>query len=156
MTFTKPRNLVLTAVIVGLLAHLGFRVGYGDLPPIPRFTGITFAVLALGELIFGFNLRARINHRPETRPVPPLVAARAVALAKASSIVGAVMVGVWGALLVYRVPDQGVVAAASEDIVTSIIGLVSAGALVGAALWLEYCCKTPNRPDEPDRSNDTG
>lgn len=156
MTFTKPRDLLVTALIVGVLVSLVLRVSYGDLPPVPRFAGGTLGVLALVEAVFAGNLRARIAHRPGTRPVPPLTAARAVALAKASSLAGAVMVGAWGALLVFVVPDLGLVTAASEDLLTAIIGLVCALALVGAGLWLEYCCKTPGGGDESDDEGGAG
>lgn len=154
MTFTKPRDLLLTAVIVGIFVHLGLRIFYGDLPPVPRFAGVTLGVLAVAEAIVAFTLRARINDRAGSRPpVEPLVAARAVSLAKASSIAGSVMVGAWAALLVYVFPNLGVVTAASADLWTAIIGLVCALGLIGAALWLEYCCKTPGGTDESDRSN---
>lgn len=153
MTFTRWRDLVLLAVIVGVLANLLLHIGYGSLPPVPRLTGITLGVLAAVELGVAFNLRARINHKEGTTPVPALTAARAVLLAKASSKAGAVMAGVWAALLVYVVPDLGLVTAASDDAWTSVIGLVCALALVGAALWLEWCCKTPGGSDQSDRPN---
>lgn len=153
MTFTKPRDLLLTAVLVGIVAHLLIRLSYASLPPVPRFAGVTLGVLAVVELVFGFTLRARINDRQRRNPVPPLTAARAVVLAKASSLAGSIMVGAWGALLVYVAPNQGVVTAASADLVTAIVGLVCAFGLIGAALWLEYCCKTPGGNDDADQSS---
>ena len=50
--------------------------------------------------------------RPGTRPVQPLVAARAVLVAKASALAGAIMAGAWAGLLAYVLPRSGDVAAA--------------------------------------------
>jgi hypothetical protein len=80
-------------------------------------------------------------------PVQPLVAARSLALAKASAVVGAVMTGVWAGLLVYVLPRLDFLAAADADARTGTVGVAAALSLVGAALWLEYCCRTPTPPD---------
>ena len=65
------------------------------------------------------QLRDRIRRRPGALPVQPLVAARMLALAKASAVVGAVMVGIWAGLLVYAVPRLGLLAAAGGDTATA-------------------------------------
>lgn len=153
MTFTRWRDLVLLAVICGVLVNLLAHIGYGNLPPVPRLTGSSLGVLAIVEAAFTFNLRARIKHKSGTTPVPALTAARAVLVAKASSKAGAAMVGAWAGLLVYVLPDVGLVTAASDDTWTSVIGLVCALALVGAGLWLEWCLRTPGGSDESDRTN---
>ncbi|MEJ7702793.1 MAG: DUF3180 family protein [Geodermatophilaceae bacterium] len=49
---------------------------------------LSLAVLAVVEFVLGAQLRSRIGRRPGTAPVLPLIAARAVALAKATSLVG--------------------------------------------------------------------
>lgn len=138
------------AVVAAVLVHLVVRVAYGALPPLPTLAGITLLVLAVIELVLGFNLRARINRKEGTSPVQPLTAARAVALAKASSLVGAIMVGAWAGVLGYVLPRRSDLAAAANDTPSAAIGVVCSAALVGAALWLEYCCKTPKGPDEED------
>lgn len=147
MTPTRPRDLLaaglLTAVVVAVLV----RLTYGSLPPFPLLGGATLGVLGVAEAIAGSMLRARIRHRPGTRPVQPLVAARAVLVAKASALAGAIMAGAWAGLLVHVLPRAGEVLAAGGDSVAGGVGLVCALGLVAGALWLEHCLRTPD--DEP-------
>lgn len=143
MRFTRPRDLATIAIIGALLAHLVLRLAYDTLPPLPRAAGSTLLVLGALELWLAFSLRARIQRRRGARPVQPLAAARAVALAKASSVLGALMFGVWSGLLIFVIPARDLFPEAGNDLFAAVVGMVSAAALTGAALWLEYCCKTP-------------
>lgn len=147
MTPTRPRDLLAVALVTALLAGLAVRLGYGSLPPIPVLAGVTLGLLGLAEALAGNALRARIRRRPGTVPVQPLVAARAVVVAKASALAGAIMAGVWAGLLAYVLPRSGEVTAAGADALASGIGLGCALGLVAGALWLEHCCRTPD--DEP-------
>jgi hypothetical protein len=148
---TKPRDLLAVALVTALLVNLVVRLSYGSLPALPRFAGVTFGVLGVAEFIAGNALRARIRRRPGTRPVQPLVAARAVLVAKASALAGAIMAGAWIGLLLHVLPMAGEVTAAAGDSITGGIGVACALGLVGGALWLEHCCRTPDEPpDEPD------
>jgi hypothetical protein len=148
---TRVRDLISIAVVAGVISWVVVRAIYGDLPRLHWFLPLSLPVLAVAEAVAGFQLRARIHRRPRTKPVEPIVAARTVALAKASAIVGAVMTGVWAGVLGYVVPLRSTVAAAQGDTVAGIIGAAGAIVLVAAALWLEYCCRTPD-PPEDDRS----
>ncbi|GAA3994569.1 DUF3180 domain-containing protein [Allokutzneria multivorans] len=151
MRFTRPRDLAVAAVVAALLAHLLLIAGYNSLPRLPAFIGLTFLVLGGVEAWFGFSLRSRIQRKPGTVPVEALVAARAVALSKASSLAGAIMAGVWGAVLLYVAPRFADLEAAAGDTLAAVVGLVSSAVLVGGALWLEHCCRTPEDPDESDK-----
>lgn len=142
------RDLVGLTLATALVCWLVIRQVYGDLPPFPVFIPLSLAVLAAVEGVLGGQLRSRIARRPGTVRVQPLVAARAVALAKASSLVGALAAGFWAGLLLHTVPNSDFLAAAGPDTRTGIVGVVCALALAGAALWLEHCCRTPGRPDE--------
>jgi hypothetical protein len=114
---------------------------------------VTFAVIAVIETWFAFSLRARINRKPGTTPIRALTAVRAVALAKASSLIGAVIAGAWLGVLVYVAPLSNQISVAGGDTRASIVGLVSAAALIAAGLWLEHCCRTPEDPNpEPDEA----
>lgn len=147
MTFTRGRDLIAVGVVAAVVIYLALRAFYLDLPPLPIFAAFMLAVLAIVELLLGFPLRARVRG---SRVIQPLTYARAVALAKASSILGALMFGAWLAALVYLVPERGRLAAAANDIPSAIAGVVCSAALIAAALWLEHCCRTPRDPDDQD------
>ena len=144
---TRIRDLIAYAAAVTLISWLAMRQWYGDLPRLRWFVPLSLALLAIAEVLAANQLRDRIRHRPGALPVQPLVAARMLALAKASAVVGAVMVGIWAGLLVYVAPRLGQLNAAGNDTVVGAIGVVAAVALTAAALWLEYCCRTPAPPD---------
>lgn len=153
VTPTRPRDLVLPALGTAVAVHLLVRLTYGSLPPFPFGAGIPLAVLGLAEAVGGLGLRARIRRRPGTRPVAPLVAARAVLVARASALAGAIVAGAWAGLLGYVAPRSADIAAAGDDTVAAASGLLGAVVLVGGALWLQHCCRTPDDPgDETDHT----
>lgn len=149
MTPTRPRDLLVAGLVAAVLVHLLVRTAYGSLPAIPAPAGATLGVLGIAEAVGGSALRARIERRPGTTPVQPLVAARAVLVAKASSAAGAIMAGAWAGLLAYTLPRSGEIIAAADDSVGAGIGLACALVLVAGGLWLEHCCRNPD-DQEPD------
>jgi len=156
MTVTpiRPRDLVVTALVVAVVVHLLVRLSYGSLPAFPLSAGLPLAVLGLAEAIGGSALRSRIRDRSGARPVQPLVAARAVLVARASALAGAVMTGVWAGLLAYVAPRSGDVAAAAGDTTAAALCVVGALVLVGGGLWLQHCCRTPDDPEGPEDADD--
>ncbi|MDR7301689.1 DUF3180 domain-containing protein [Haloactinomyces albus] len=154
MTYTKSRHLVIAGLIAAVLVYFAVRVGYGDLPRLPLLAGATLLVIAVVDAILALVLRPRIQRRQGTEPVDPMTATRAVALAKASSMAGAIMCGVWLGLLAYLLPMFSDVQAARSDTGTAIVGMVSAGALIAAGLWLEFCLRNPDEPEEQDEENE--
>lgn len=151
MKFTKARDLAIAGVMIAILVNLLLRLDYDALPPLPILAGATFAVIAVIETWFAFSLRARINRKPGAKPIQALTAVRAVALAKASSLIGAVMAGAWLGVLVYVLPLTDTISVATGDTRASIVGLVSSAGLIAAGLWLEHCCRTPEDPNpDPD------
>jgi hypothetical protein len=159
MHFTRARDLVVTGLLAAGIVFLLAQVAYGDLPPLPTFAGVTLLVLAVIEAAFGASLRSRIRKPEGGRRIQPLTAARAVALAKASSLLGAIMLGAWLGMLVYLLPRRAEITAAADDLPSTLIGVVCSAVLIGAALYLEWCCRTPrdqdNQPPEY-RSDATG
>lgn len=151
---TRPRDLLIAAVVAALVVNLAVRLTYGSLPGFPLFAGATLGVLGIAEAIGGWVLRTRIRGDDGTTPVEPLVAARAVVLAKASALAGAVLAGAWLGLLIHVVPRSSTLIAASDDMASGIIGLVSALALVAGALWLEHCCRAPDNDRNPGGPRD--
>ncbi|MGQ0837158.1 DUF3180 domain-containing protein [Actinokineospora sp.] len=151
MRFTKARDLVPAGAVTAVAVYLGIRLLYGELPPLPTLAGSTLLVLAVVEFAFGHALRGRIRRTSPGKPVQPLTAARALALAKASSLLGVIMLGAWLAVLAYVLPESTQVEAAKADVPSAVIGAVSAALLIGAALWLESSCKTPDDPADQHR-----
>jgi hypothetical protein len=147
MHFTRARDLVVAGLVAGALVYLLVRVLYGQLPPLPTFAGVTLLVLAIVEAAFGVSLRSRIRNPGQGRPLQPLTAARAVALAKASSLLGAIMLGAWLGVLAYVLPRRLELTAAADDFRSTVVGVICATVLIGAALWLEWCCRTPRDQD---------
>ncbi|GAB2652028.1 DUF3180 domain-containing protein [Saccharopolyspora gloriosae] len=154
MTFTQARQLVVAALIAAALAYVGARSAYGALPRLPAPAGATLLLIAVVDVVLALTLRPRIQRKPGTEPVDALPAARAVALAKASSMAGAIMCGVWTGLLGHLLPLQDSVQAAREDMTASLIGLISAAALIAAGLWLEHCLRNPDDPEDPYEDED--
>ena len=157
MHFTRARDLAVTGLVAAVLVYLLVRSFYGQLPPLPTFAGVTLLVLAFIEGALGYSLRSRIRNPGEGKPLQPLTAARAVALAKASSILGAIMLGAWAGVLVYVLPRRAELLAAAADFRSTVVGVICAAFLIAAALWLEWCCRTPRDQDNqpPERRSGT-
>jgi len=150
VTFTRARDLLAAAGVAAVVVNLLLQLFYSELPTLPAPAGTTLLAFAIAEVVLGTMLRARIRQRPGTRPVQALTAAKAVVLAKASSLAGALTGGAWLGVLGYVLPLRSQLPSAASDTVTGSIGAVCAGALVAAALWLEHCCRTPDGPEDPE------
>lgn len=147
---TRVRDLLGVAVVVGLIAWILVRYNYGSLPPMPLLAGIVLYILAALEVVIALIVRSRVASRdvgPARGQLHPITAARVLALAKASALLGAIAIGVWSGLLVYLLTQRDL-AAADHDRPGAIIGLVGGLLLIGAALWLEYCCRAPDDPTD--------
>lgn len=153
MHFTRPRDLVVAGLIALLVVYLGFEFAYGSMPRLPTLAGVTLVVLAVIEGLLAFALRARIR---EGRVTSAIAVVRAVALAKASSMLGALMLGAWLGVLAALVPRLGDLAAARGDVRSALVGAVSAVLLIAAGLWLEHCCRTPEGGDREHDDHPTG
>lgn len=148
---TRIRDLALTVVLAAVLSYVLVDAYYGSLPALPWTSSAALACLAVAEGVLARSTLMRIARRPGTRPVQPLVVARLVALAKASSLVGSLLMGAWLGAFVYTFLARDRLAAAGGDAVVSGLGVVAALLLVAAALWLEQSCRAPRSPeDDPD------
>lgn len=148
---TRPRDLLVAGLGAAVVALLLVRLTYGALPAFPLPAGVTLGVLGVAEAVAGNVLRGRIRRSPGSRPLEPLVAGRAVIVAQASAMGGALVAGLWAGLLAYVLPRSGSVTAAASDAASATVGLVCALGLVAGALWLERCCRAP---DDRDRDRD--
>lgn len=151
---TRVWDLLGIGVVAVVATWLLVRSFYGSLPPISVFAGGSLYPIALGEMILAFVVRSRIGGSrigDGPQQLHPITAARAVALAKASALVGAAVTGAWVGFLLHVLPQAATVRAAADDRAGAVVGLVAALALVGAALWLEHCCRTPQDGSDDGR-----
>ena len=153
MNPTRPAILV--AVLAGAAALVWgvLQIAYVAMPPLPWTAVPTLLLLALGEVVTAINTRARIQRKPRTTPVEPLVVARFVALAKASAYAATVLAGVFGGFVIYLASSLDK-PTPRRDFFVSVGSIVAAVVLVGAALFLEYTCRVPGGPDDDDRDDD--
>ncbi|BFU41946.1 DUF3180 domain-containing protein [Krasilnikovia sp. MM14-A1004] len=153
---TNPSVLVVAALGAAAFGWLLLSTLYWRMPPLPWPPIIVLAALAVAEFLLAQNTRARIQRRPGAPPVEPLAVARYAVLAKASSLAGALSAGFSAGLLSWLALDP--THAAQQDIPAAIGGVVSALALVGAALWLERACRVPrsDQKDEDDSDKSPG
>lgn len=150
---TSVAMLAVAAVVAGVGGWVLFGKFYSDLPRLSVIPALTLLVLSVVESIAAGSTRARINRRPGTEPINPLAVARYVLVAKASAAAGALFTGAYGGVLLWVWTRRGELAAAGADVLPAALGWVFSVLLTAAALWLEYSCRIPRRPDEdsPDR-----
>jgi hypothetical protein len=147
---TRTSTLAIVTVVCAAVSWLLLKVVYEHLPLLP-WTGVpALLVAALAEAWTGRDLKARIAGGRGLKPAAPLFVSRMVALAKASSLAGAVIAGLALGFVIYlsgslneTIPRQ--------DAVTAAVTFAAAVVLACAALYLEYCCRVP---DAPDRDQD--
>lgn len=157
---TRPSILVLAAVVAGAVSYALTRSSYDSNPRPTAAALFGLALLAIAELYVAVMTRARLAGRTGTRPIDPLAVARFVALAKASSIVGALAAGGYAGFLIWvsRLGSP----AANTDTTVSAIGVGLSLALTAAALFLEYVCRVPKdgdddqRDEQPDPADGSG
>lgn len=150
MRETRPWTLVAVAAACALVVWLIVRGTFTKLPPLPWTAVPALLILAIAEGFSGRNLRARIQGRRGGKPLAPIAVARMAALAKASSLGGAVFAGFGAGFLVYTL---GSIAKSvpRSDAINGGATLASAIVLVAAALYLEHSCRAPAPRDDEDR-----
>jgi hypothetical protein len=147
---TNPATLVVAGLVSAATAWFVISTWYGEMPALPWIPALTVGLLALFELVLANNTRARIARKPGRPPVEPLLVARYVVLAKASSLAGSIFAGFTGGLLVWLLMERTRLAAAGTDLPPAIGAFVTSLMLIAAALWLEYACRVPKPPEEKD------
>jgi hypothetical protein len=151
---TKASTLVLTALLAAVVGWWLVSNFYGNVDQLPWLALATMLLLAIVEGVAAFAVKGRIERRPGTEPVDPLFAARLVALAKASSLGGSMVGGLYAGVFAWVFWQRNQLAAASEDVPVAAGGVLCAALLVGAALWLEYACRIPEGPDDTEAEGD--
>ena len=145
---TRISTLVIIAVVCAAAGWLLLRAVYTKLPPLP-WTGVpALLIAAAAEAWMGRDIKARIAGRPGSKPVQPLFASRMVALARASSVAAAIIAGLAAGFAFYLAGSLNA-STPRQDALTAVITFVAAIVLACAALYLEYCCRVPGNPEEP-------
>jgi hypothetical protein len=154
---TRKRDLTAAAVVAALIGYLLIVELYRWFPPITVFTGISLLGVAAVEALWGRFVRSKIDDGQigdSSSLLHPLAVARTVMIAKASAWVGAVVLGWWIGVLAYLLPKRGTLRVAGEDTAGSVVAVVSALALIVAALWLQHCCEKPEEPPDDRGTSD--
>jgi hypothetical protein len=146
---TRPATLLGIAAICAAVAWLIVRQTFATLPPLPWSTVPALLLLAIGEAGAGRNLKIRISGRRVGKPLQPIAVARTAALAKASSAAAAALGGLAAGFGIY-VAGQFAKEVPHADTFAAGATVVAAAVLVGAALYLERCCRAPEPPRDPD------
>ena len=142
---TTARDLAVPGLGCAVLSYAVFVSVYASIPPLRAFTAAPLFALAVGELAAAGRVRAAVRHRVDAKPITAISVARLVALAKASALVGAGVVGAALGALLRLVPDLGrVEAARSDSLAAALIGAASV-ILVAAAWRLERAAVDPSR-----------
>jgi hypothetical protein len=148
--------LVVAALAAAALAWLLISRYYADIPDLTWLSGLTLAGLAVVEGIAARNTRARVEQRPRSGALQPLLVARLAVLAKASSLAGAIFAGAYAGVASWALAERGRLTVANHNLAPSIAGLVGALGLVAAALLLERACRVPKPPEDEDEESGSG
>ncbi|NUU20079.1 MAG: DUF3180 domain-containing protein [Streptomycetaceae bacterium] len=153
---TRPALLLGLAVATGALSYgaVDLWLTRGTPPGVPVLAPFVLLLLAVVALAMGLSLRTRFKAQrerrldPRTKPVEPLTAARAVVFAKASSLVAALIGGLYGGygLYLWLHLDNDV---RREQAARCGFSVGGALLLVLAALFLERVCRIPEDEDQP-------
>ncbi|WP_406285224.1 DUF3180 domain-containing protein [Embleya sp. NBC_00896] len=151
---TRPLVLLALALAAGGVAYAGIDLwdSRGTPPGVPVLAPIVLLCLAAIALATALSLRSRLKaqreRRVDARPVDPLTAARAVVFAKASSLVGALVVGLYGGYALYLTGFLEV-SERSEQARRCAFAVGAGVLLVAASLYLERILRVPEDPDDP-------
>ena len=147
---TRIRDLIAIFVVVAVGVGI---IAVGSYARLPRFrisAPVSLAIIAIFEAYTAAALRARLDGRPGTKPIMPMLVARYAALAKASSIAGAIAAGVWTGVVVYAATHRDDFRYAGRDALLGGTGVAAAFVLVIAAVYLERACRVRHPPEHRD------
>lgn len=156
MTRTRSSTVI---ALVGAGALAGFFVqlvlAASGLQKFRPEYSIALSLLFIAGVVIALAVPIRRATRSPVRArIDPFHATRVVLLAKASSIAGALMVGVATGLLVELLARSG--GLNLDNLWRSLAVLGGATALLVAGLVGEFLCTAPPPPDDPDAERATG
>lgn len=146
---TRIRDLVAIFAVIAV----GVRLIAPRLYPASRFPPtavVSLILVAAFEAYAAATIRARLDGRPGTKPIMPILVARYAALAKASSLAAVIAGGTWAGLFTFAVTHQQSFRYAGRDALVSGVGVAAAALLTAVALYLERACRVRHPPEHRD------
>lgn len=148
---TNPATLVVGALAAAAVGWLIIANDYADFPSVTWLPALILAGLGVLEIIAAVSTKARVERKPGAPPVEPLTVFRYVVLAKASSLVGAIFGGFFGAVVIWLFGQpHGAGSHPAADLPPAIGGFTGALVLLASALLLERACRVPPPPEDED------
>jgi Protein of unknown function (DUF3180) len=145
---------VLTGAVVWGIAQV-YDDRTGNQPGVPWTVVFVLGFLAAVVFAMALALHSRLAAlragRVDARPVDPGFAARALGVAKASSLVGALFAGIYAGYGIFLAGDLGT-SGRRDRAVVCLAAVVAAILLAAAGLWLERVLRVP--PDEREPPDD--
>ncbi len=150
MTATTWRTLIAWAAVGAVAGWLVARIVFlsrGEVASVPYSAAVVLAAAGVGLIYTAIRTRARLEGKPGTKRLPPLVGARLAALGLAASRVGA---GVAGGYAGYALFVLGDLDTSYRKDVALRCGLCVIGAvvLVIGALLLERALRLPEDSED--------
>lgn len=141
-------SVLVVAGLIGLVVGFGIDqllTGAGRATFTPSLLlPVLLVLLGAADVLFALPIRRAIVGR-DPRPVDPFRAVRVAMLAKASSVMGAVVAGIAAGLLVFLLTRP---VSPAESVIAAIATLVGGVVLLTAALVAEHLCTI--RKDDDD------
>ncbi|AYG03119.1 DUF3180 domain-containing protein [Gryllotalpicola protaetiae] len=152
MKRTHPTTLVIVGLIgtvAGLLTDAALAASGRALIVPPVTLSVTLAVIAIIVVVLAVPIRRAIRGK-QTLRIDPFRAARTAVLAKACSVLGALLTGLPLGLLLFMLTRT--VLADTSSIVLTVSAVVGGALLLVGGLLAEWFCTLP--PDDPDAERD--
>ncbi|PRY16038.1 DUF3180 domain-containing protein [Kineococcus rhizosphaerae] len=148
---SRPGLLTGLGFLAAVLAWSGLQVwvssGHAE-PDLMWRTTLTIGLLAVAVFGVGWPVKQWVDG-DKARRIDALRAARTAALAKAASVAGALLVGVFLGWTVHYLPTLHIAARRSETVV-AVADVVVSVLLLVAGLLVERWCRVP--PDEDEQT----
>ncbi|WP_405582915.1 DUF3180 domain-containing protein [Streptomyces sp. NBC_01190] len=155
MKTLRIRTLAGVFAIAMLLSWSGARLWdtFGTLPGVPVAAPIVLALIAVALFATALSLRSRLRAQRERQPgakgVDPLAAARSVVFGQASALVAALVAGLYGGTCVFLIASKLDQDPRRQQAIYAALAVLTAFAVIAAALFLERVCKLPDDDDTP-------
>jgi len=148
MRRTNPAFLVLLAIATAAVIAIGMQMGTTLRYGLAITTWVEWAaILALGAMILRLGYSVRQYQKGDKPNLDAIRAARTLALAKAGSLTGAVLLGRYGAVVMMTLADWNF-GNARRIVINAAVASMASLALVIASLIAEKWCELP--PSTPE------